>query len=347
MPSTPRCALLIAFAVAACTDDPPPPPPADTPQQVAILEVAGLERARALGYAGDLEQAEAELARARGAGAPELELALVESELARLRGDADRALELAERAVELAPDSSAAQHGLARALTLRMRGGMLAAMGSLAAFKQALRSAVELDPGNVDARTDWIGFLAIVPGLAGGDKDEALRLARELQTVDERRGLVMTSFVQSLREETDAALATLSKALEAYPGDPELLTTRAMLFASEERLDEARRDYEAALAGEHDRGEGRRHHYMALYQLAKMRVEAGLELEEALAALETYADEAPLADLLPPRAGAHWRAGQALEQLGRTEEARRAFERALELDPDMEQAREELEALDE
>ncbi len=340
-------ALGLALALAACSQEAPPPPGAAAARPAGSADATGdpgtnaaLAGVRALGYAGDLDAAAEALGRARADGAPPAQVALVESELARLADDADGAVAAAERAVELAPDSGAAHHALARALTLRMRGGMLAAMGSLPAFKRALRRALELDPSNVDAHADWIGFLALVPGVAGGDRDRALELARELQALDERRGLVLTSFVQSLREEPGDALATLDVAAERFPDDAEVHATRGMILASEERLDEAREAFEAALAGARDR-----HHYQALYQLAKLRIEAGVELEEALAAMRRYADEAPLADLLPPRAGAHWRAGQALVGLGRTDEARAAFERALELQPGFEQAREDLEAL--
>ena len=113
-----------------------------------------------------------------------------------------------------------------------------------------------------------------------------------------------------------------------------------MIYLGAERADEARIEFEAVLAGEKNE-----HYYLALYQLARQRIEAEEQLELALTAMREYAADAPLADLLPSHAAAHWRAGNALALLGRTRLAHASYERSLELDPDFERARKDLKEL--
>lgn len=301
-----------------------------------------LAEVRALVASEDWEGAHTALAARAAQEGEDGEVLSLLSLVARMRGDVEGALDFGERATSAAPDSSDAHLQYCRALGQKMqRGGMLAAMGSLGDFRDALDRARELDPANLDARGDEIAFHLIAPGIAGGDREQGLELARELTALDRERGLPLYVWALSANDETELALATARAALEEDPGNRQLRLSLARLCAEEELLDEAFALWEALLEGERDR-----HHYEALYQLARARIQAEREPERALEALQQYVAGAPAAPELPPKAGAWWRIGQAHELLDDLDAARAAYETALSLDPDFEQASDALDALD-
>ena len=86
-------------------------------------------------------------------------------------------------------------------------------------------------------------------------------------------------------------------------------------------------------------------HPQALYQLGKVGAVGGIHLGEAEEALRTFLalddeESRGRAD------GAHWRLGQIAEHRGEMDEARRQYEAALEINPEYQNARAALEALE-
>ena len=83
----------------------------------------------------------------------------------------------------------------------------------------------------------------------------------------------------------------------------------------------------------------------SLYQIGRTAVFSGVRLERGKQALEQYIAREPDESGLPSVASARWRLGMVYERMGRKELARRQYENALELEPEMEQARESLKSL--
>ena len=79
-------------------------------------------------------------------------------------------------------------------------------------------------------------------------------------------------------------------------------------------------------------------HLPSLYTGARLRIVGKTGAEQALSALTRYIELAG-ADAQPSVAAAWWRKGNAFELLGKVAEARSAYERSLQLDPDDEQAK--------
>jgi hypothetical protein len=83
------------------------------------------------------------------------------------------------------------------------------------------------------------------------------------------------------------------------------------------------------------------------YQRARFWVERGTHLAEAEALLQGYIrDWRPGRPVMPHAAGAHWRLGQLRERQGRLDEARAEFRTALRLQPELSQARKDLDRLE-
>ncbi len=173
------------------------------------------------------------------------------------------------------------------------------------------------------------GVLAVPRGrdeTAGGHFRKAVALAPEL--LDAR---IKLANVVARQGDFAAAVAQLSIVLDREPSHAGARLKRAAALSAMGRPREAARDLERLAGAEPENPEVRWRLAAALEQLG--RGEAAVLHYLAAARLDTSAEQ---------RARACLRAARLLRQLGRPEEARRQLERALELQPDLEEAREEL-----
>jgi tetratricopeptide (TPR) repeat protein len=110
--------------------------------------------------------------------------------------------------------------------------------------------------------------------------------------------------------------------------DPEGTGTRfqlALRYQARAQYDEADREFEILQADDEPRLS-----MNALYQRARSRVIGEYEQEQAIAMLQNYLEAMPNDPVgIPGKESAYWRMGNAYEQLGRTDEARRAYETSL------------------
>ena len=260
----------------------------------------------------------------------------------RLVGNVQGAVDHGLLATEVLPTSSEAHRLHAKAVGELMRtGGVLAAMRQLGTYKALVAKAVELDPHNMEARVDRIGFLVFAPGMVGGDVDEALALCDAMQEEDPRHAGLMASLALAQMDRVDDALERCAETLEAFPGDQTLHLTLARLYQESGRPEQAHAHFDAVLDGELTAK-----YFQALYQRAVMRLEEDRLHEQVITDLEAYLEADPYGDFLPTIADVHAQLGGAHVALGRTEVARASFQRALLLDEDHEDAEAGLDGLD-
>ena len=298
--------------------------PGTLAEAAALFEPEDLRAAR--------ERLEAALAGGSDAGA----LCVLLSEIARRQGDSAAAVDYGRRGAEALPAVGAAHHVYSRAIGLRMRdAGILAAMKNVSAWKQELRTAIELDPSNAEARAEEVFYYGFVPRAMGGDPDHAHALLDELATLDPCGAIALRASVLHVSQDrAEEALALCRRGLEEHGCASRLHYTLGSLLEREEDPQGADAEYALALEGERDES-----YYRALFARGRLRTAGSFEAEEALAFLDEYLADAPRGERMHPPAQVHRHRGLALQGLGRTADARAAFERALELDPDLEEAR--------
>lgn len=323
--------LLTLLLVAAS----PAPPPAGG----AAVEV---ERARLLLEDGHLEQAARLLSATVRQPASRGESLVLLCRLAAARGEHEQAVEYGKQAVEALPTSAEAHYRYAVALrNLMPRVGKLKAMGMLGSYKTALARTIELDPQHLDARAEEIGFLISAPGIAGGSKEKGKAKIAELLRLDPRRGTTMKAMLLRSEGESESAITLLREHLGRYPDDHDNCLLLAMALQDARRFREADAELEPLLVVE-----GGTTALSATYQLARSRVLGAYDQQRAVALLTDYLQRRPEASRgLPSRAAAYWRLGQAYQQLGEIARAREAFQQALALEPDNEEAAKALKAL--
>jgi tetratricopeptide (TPR) repeat protein len=258
--------------------------------------------------------------------------------------EADTAVDYGLKAVRLLPNSAEAHLSYAKALALQIfsdmqsLGGMLAAMGRMGPFREALERVIELNPEDTDARTMLV-FYNMAPKPMG-DIDRAIELSYEVEKRDPVGGKRLLAACYHRKEETERAIALLVAGIEEYPNESGLHVSLADIYADEKRFDAADAEYEAARRG--GKGEA---YYRSLYGQARMRVQNEYEPERAIALLDAFIAGEPGGENMPSAAHACWRKGNALEQLGRKKEAREAYEEGLRRDPAFKLAEKALEGL--
>ena len=192
----------------------------------------------------------------------------------------------------------------------------------------ALQRALELGPGYLPGYW-WLGTWQ----LEASDLDAARATFERAVREDERHpaGWLGQARVALYRDENERALACCDRALALVPGDPYALQLRATALRQAGRGDEI----SGLLAPKWDvppwpdaRDDELRYHRAPTSLMVARRLALGADPEHGIALLAELADERPddvrILNIL----------GSAHAQAGNLAEARRAFERALEVEPE-------------
>jgi len=324
--------------------------------------VGSLETARSLLEQSRYDEARPILERALEDQATRPEATVLLTWLYNGLGDWEHSVHYGEQAIKLAPNNPMAHHQYAIALRIRMMHiSKVRAIFSLGDYRDALARAIELDPGNVDARVERIGFLINAPGIAGGDREQGAKEIEELKAVDWRMGMHMSAELKVLEDRPEQAVAIFEKMIARTPTDYQAYLDLGLLLQDLERYREAAGRFSVIIeaseqaapatdetaAGGSDKPVNPTLVLSAHYQRADSRIEKRFDLDGAVADLQTYlAGPDPLPSGLPSRSDAWYLLGRAHEALGHRSEARAAYSRAVELDSSNKKARKALGALD-
>lgn len=153
---------------------------------------------------------------------PDLEFHL--GRLALWFDDAGEALTRLERAVAADPGDARLHNALGDAYGLAATAAPLwrkpgLARRCLAAYERAAR----LEPRQPAYRWSLLGFHALAPRLAGGDRDEARRQAAALAELDEVEGRIARATLALLAQRPDEAFAEFEPVLKRHQDDPRAL----------------------------------------------------------------------------------------------------------------------------
>ena len=209
------------------------------------------------------------------------------------------------------------------------------ALGEVKKIKRHFEQAVKLDPDDPLARLGLLRFHLQAPGLVGGSKDEAREQARALAEHDPALGRLARAI---LAAEDDRLADAIELARSAIELDPELQRARrllARLAVEAERPGEALDHIEALLRQAPDHPEYN-------YRFASLAAEHGLRVDRAIEAARRYLDYANARAELGldggKRASGYYRLGKLCERVGLEKAAREAYNKALEIDPELETA---------
>ncbi|MCA1778129.1 MAG: tetratricopeptide repeat protein [Xanthomonadaceae bacterium] len=249
------------------------------------------------------------------------------------------ALELIDQAIRLQPDWPDLLVDRAR-IQSRMidDAGKFKSLRLARKVRQDLERAIELDPGHVPSLQAAYAFHRRAPGIAGGNRQRADELQQRLEPLSPGWLHVFEANRLAEQKQPECALQRLKQALDDAGSPPaawQLL--HASLLHELGRHDQAVAVLEQLL-------QQRAGFPPALYKLGRISAETGCCTDRGVEALSQYLE----ANLWPDDPGpqqAWWRLGQLQHRAGQATAAYRAFERALELDPEFDPARAALEEL--
>jgi tetratricopeptide (TPR) repeat protein len=286
--------------------------------------------------AGEYDAARTYYAEQLAADPANLDAIIYLGRIALRQDDLDGAVEWMEKALEAAPDSSAAHYWAATAYVMKVQKQQdFQAVGKV---KSHIETAVELDPENIDARMFLAGFLMNAPPFVGGSIEKAREQAAILVEQDPMRGNFFLAELHKKEKEFDLAADAYRAAAAADPGSAEPYYAMGMMHQDNKDWDAAFAAFEKAIEVDPDVTK-------SLYQIGRTGLFSEQNVDRAIEALRQYLSREP-AEGQPTWANAHWRLGLLYEIQGDVTAARAEYGAALELDPEDENARKELERLD-
>jgi tetratricopeptide (TPR) repeat protein len=259
------------------------------------------------------------------------------------RGSIDTAYTLLQRAVEAEPDRAEAHFWLGQ--VAGTRAAQHRSLGSYFLARRAKRAfgrAVQLEPGN-PAYLEGLGrFLAMAPGIVGGDRDSARALGERLLSIDPMRGTFL--LVQLHARSTPAGRAradSLVEAFAAHPSGGREGQVRLGVYFVRGRPDRALPIGERLVAADSADALGHLVLGSALVALRRDPAAAARHLHYALDHPPPVTTDGR--QYWPPILW--YMLGQAHLQLGQPDSARAALERALRLSPGFRPAKQALDSL--
>ena len=154
---------------------------------------------------------------------------------------------------------------------------------------------------------------------------------------DERAAHLLLAGMYADSKETARAKQEYRAAIALDPEDADPYYSLGLLCQGSKQWDEAFASFEAGVRVSAD--------LRSLYQIGRTGVFSGQRPERSMEALEQYIAREPDSKTLPSVTHARWRLGMIYEKLGRNDRARQEYRKALELAPDLEEARDALENL--
>ena len=246
----------------------------------------------------------------------------------------DTSIEHLEKAVSLDPVNSPYHFMLGVAYAQKVqKGAYELAPKILSEFEKA----VELDGNNMDARMGLAQFYMNAPPFAGGSETKAKEQIEAIQKIDPVRGHLFMAQVHAAKKQYDEADASFEAAAGLDPKNPDIYYQRGMMHQSAKNYMAAFEAFEKAIAVDAKYLNG-------LYQIGRTAIFAETNLDRGAECLILYLKNKPASDQ-PSPAHAHWRLGSIYELMGKPDLAKKEYEAALKLNPDLKEAGEALEKL--
>jgi tetratricopeptide (TPR) repeat protein len=254
--------------------------------------------------------------------------------------------------------------------------GFLSRLSLARRFQAEAETTLKMDPRSIDVNTDLMQFYLEAPGMAGGDKEKASALADKLLKLDRAHGSILKAQIAEHEHQLPDAEQFYSHAAEAAPADYEIVATAANFFLNLEN----QRGFPKAedLAKRAQKIDPERIEAYNILAVLYVKQRRWPELQTTLSDSEHHVpdnlapqyqagkfifvtaatDEFPLAEKClrnylkqppeagsPPLAAAHWRLGQILERQGHRDEARKEIQTAVQLEPGLKDAQQDLKRL--
>jgi len=253
-------------------------------------------------------------------------------------GNYDKAIDWLDKAIELDQTNSGYHFWLGNAYGVKaQRAGLLKKASAAKNVKKEFERAVELNPENIDARFGLLQFYQMAPGIMGGSKDKAREQAEAIKKRNGYQGHLAFGLIHTINEEYALAEKEYQAAIAVKPEDTQPYYLLSYLYGRQKQFDKATELFEDLLKTHPDE-------VSSYFHLGRIAVMSGKNLDKGEAYLQKYLQTEP-SNERPSFAFTHLLLGHIYKQKENKELAKSEYEKALELDPDFEQAKKALKNL--
>ena len=250
----------------------------------------------------------------------------------------EKAADALERAVRLDPAHAPSHFYLGAAYGEQAQRASKLRQPFLAKkVQREFERAVELDADYLDAREGLVDFYRMAPGFMGGSIDKAKAQASEIRKRNALRGAYAFAEIAMHEKKPEVAMKELDNAIAAAPDSAGPYVQLADMHG---RAGDWARAWEVVGRFQARRPDDPRGGYFT----GRFAAMSGQRLDDGERGLRQYLARAH-APGTPTHAAAHWRLGQIAERRGDKPTARREYEAALRLDPELAGAKESLQKL--
>jgi len=154
-------------------------------------------------------------------------------------GDWDRGISDCEKAVALAPGNSQFHLWLGRIYGEKADGSSFVTAAGLARrVRSEFETAVRLNPGSVDARSDLAEFYLEAPGVVGGGRAKAEAQASSLATIDPTIGHWVKARIAEKRKDFTAAEQEYDEAINSSHGSASAWLNLGLFYKHRQQFDQ-------------------------------------------------------------------------------------------------------------
>jgi tetratricopeptide (TPR) repeat protein len=198
-------------------------------------------------------------------------------------------------------------------------------------MKKAWESAIALDPKNLNARLSLIQFYLLAPGIMGGSIEKAKETANQIIAIKPAEGHRQMGIIFAYDKKNAEAESEYQKMAAA---DPAYTSQLVMYYQGQKQYSKAFDVLDRIVKKNPD-------DYASIYQVGKTAALSGQRMDQGEECLKKYLTYEPQKNE-PNHAGANMRLAQIQEKKGKKADAKRYFETALKLDPNLKEAKEGL-----
>ncbi|GAC1430013.1 MAG: hypothetical protein NVS1B11_03070 [Terriglobales bacterium] len=242
-------------------------------------------------------------------------------------GEWDRGMGDCEKAVSLEPSNSNYHLWLGRVYGEKAdRSNFMTAASLAKKVRTEFETAVNLNPNNIDARTDLAEFYLEAPAIVGGGRDKAEAQARTLSTLDPARAHWVNARIAEKKKDFVPAEQEYRSAIQASHEAASAWLNLALFYKHANRMEEMTEAIHHVAAAKLDRPD-------ALVDAAEILIHTDRNLPEAARLLQRYLSSSSTVEQAPTFK-AHYLLGTALQKQGDKQSAVREYRSALALAKD-------------
>jgi len=247
----------------------------------------------------------------------------------------DRGIAACEKAVALEPGNSTYHLWLGRIYGEKAdSSSFFTAAGLAKKVRNQFESAVQLSPGDVDARTDLAEFYLEAPGIVGGGQDKARAQAATLARLDPAKAHWVNARIAEKKKNFTTAEREYRSAIEVSHGDAASWLNLALFYKHTGQFDQM----EAAI---NHAASAQLNHPVVLVDAAETLIRTGRNFPVAIQLLRRYLSSSSTVEEAPVFK-AHYLLGTALEKQGDKHAAAQEYRTALSMAKGFSRAQEAL-----